>query len=179
VPRPRFGAGYFPNVPLVTHEGRTIRFYDDVLRGRFVVLSFMYASCASACPLITANLVQVKRLLGDRVGRDLFFHSLTLRPATDTPAVLRRYAAAHGTGPGWSFLTGRAEDLALIRRRLGVFDPDPAVDAQASRHTGMVRYGAEALERWGGVPGEASPAWIARAITSIMPAPGSSPSPRS
>ena len=161
----------FPNVPLVTHEGRAVRFYDDVLRNRFVVLSFMYASCTSACPLLTANLVRVKQRLGARVGRDVFFYSITLRPAHDTPEVLRRYAAAHGTGAGWSFLTGTPANVELIRRRLGAVDPDPAVDAQPSRHTGMVRYGNEALERWGGSPGEASPAWIAKAIASIMPAP--------
>jgi protein SCO1/2 len=168
----RFGAGYFPNVPLLTHEGRTVRFYDDVLRNRFVVLSFMYAACDRLCPLITTNLVRVKALLGDRVGRDVFFYSLTLRPESDTPPVLKRYASTHGTGPGWWFLTGTAADLDLIRRRFGEVDADPAVDRKPARHTGMVRYGNEALERWGGCPGEASPAWIAKAIASIMPAPG-------
>ncbi|MBI2203716.1 MAG: SCO family protein [Candidatus Rokubacteria bacterium] len=165
------GAAYFPNVPLITHEGRRVRFYDDVLRDRFVVVSFMYASCAQLCPMVTANLVRVKRLLGGRVGRDVFFYSITLRPATDTPEVLRRYATAHGTGAGWWFLTGAAADIDLVRRRLGAVDRDPIADAQAARHTGMVRYGNEALERWGGCPGEASATWIARAITSIMPAP--------
>jgi protein SCO1/2 len=155
---------------LLTHDGRTVHFYDDVLRNRFVVLTFMYASCASLCPLITANLVRVKQLLGDRVGRDVFFYSITLQPGRDTPETLRRYAAAHGTGTGWWFLTGKPADIDLVRRRLGEVDRDPSVDARVSRHTGMVRYGNEALERWGGCPGEASATWIAKAITSIMPA---------
>lgn len=163
----------FPNVPLLTHDGRTVRFYDDVLRNRFVVLSFMYASCTSACPLLTANLARVKQLLSARVGRDLFFYSITLRPAIDTPQALHRYAAAHGTGRGWWFLTGKPDDIDLIRRRLGAVDPDPAVDRDPARHTGMVRYGNEALGRWGASAGGASPAWIAKAITSIMPAPRS------
>jgi len=166
-----FRAGYFPNVRLVTHEGRTVRFYDDVLREKFVVVSFMYARCGATCPVITANLVRVQRLLADRVGRDIFFYSITVRPDTDTPDALRHYAKAHGVGPGWWFLTGTRADVTAIRRRFGAFDPDPALDAESTRHTGIVRYGNEAFERWGACPGEASAAWIARAIVSAVPAP--------
>lgn len=164
-----FRAGYFPNVPLVTHEGRTVRFYDDVLREKFVVLTFMYATCGKTCPLVTANLVRVQQLLGDRIGRDVFFYSISVQPEKDTPEQLRRYAKAYGAGPGWWFLTGKRADIDLIRRRLGAVDPDPVVDAQPSRHSGMVRYGHEAFGRWGAAPGEAKPAWIARAIVSAMP----------
>jgi protein SCO1/2 len=164
-----FRPDYFPNVTLLTHEGRTVRFYDDVLRDKFVVLNFMYARCGKTRPLITANLVRVQQLLGERVGCDVFFYSITLRPEPDTPEALRRYAKAYGAGPGWSFLTGKRADIDLIRRRLGAVDPDPVVDAQATRHSGLVRYGNEAFGRWGTVPGEANPAWIVKAIVSAMP----------
>src|SRR5262245_54554797 len=65
-----FHAGYFPNVVLRTHEDREVRFYDDLLKNKIVVINFMYATCERICPLVTANLVQVQKLLGDRVGRD-------------------------------------------------------------------------------------------------------------
>jgi protein SCO1/2 len=163
------GRDWFPNVPLVTHTGRTVRFYDDVLRNRFVVVSFMYADCASLCPLVTANLARVRDLLADRAGRDLFFWSITLRPEQDTPAALARYAAGHGLGRGFTLLTGQRADIERVRRSLGAVDRDPAIDADAARHTGMVRYGHEGPGRWGASPGEASPKWLARAIASIMP----------
>lgn len=164
-----FDAGYYPNVSLMTHEGRTVRFYDDVLRGKYVALTFMYTTCTKMCPFVTANVVRVQQLLGDRVGRDVFFYSISVQPEKDTPERLRRYARAYGVGPGWVFMTGKRADIDLIRRRLGAVDPDPVVDARPSRHIGLVRYGHEAFGRWGAVPGEASPAWIVRAILSAMP----------
>ena len=74
----------------------------------------MYTSCADECPLETARLVQVQRLLGERVGRDIFFYSISIDPKRDTPIVLKAYAEKFGVGPGWLFLTGKAEDVKLI-----------------------------------------------------------------
>src|SRR5262249_40524493 len=102
-----WGASYFPNVPLVTHDGRVVRFYDDLVKDKHVVISFIYARCTDACPLETAKLVQVQQRLGDRVGRQIFFYSITIDPERDTPAVLKTYAQAYRVGPGWLFLTAR------------------------------------------------------------------------
>jgi protein SCO1/2 len=166
-PRTRaFGADYFPNVVLRTHDNRAVRFYDDLLKEKFVIINFMYTACADGvCPLTTVNLVRVQQLLGDRVGRDIFMYSLTLTPEHDTPRVLKQYAQAHGVGPGWWFLTGKPKDIELLRRKLGFVDPDPAVDANKSQHIGMIRFGNEALERWAACPGQANPNWI---VTSIL-----------
>ena len=67
------GADYFPNVPLTTHDGTVVRFYDDLLKGKSVAVNMIYTSCKDECPLETARLVQVQRLLGDRVGKDILF----------------------------------------------------------------------------------------------------------
>src|SRR5689334_15900932 len=72
----RWGADYFPNVPLVTQDGRTVRFYDDLLKGKSVVVNLIYTQCSSECPLETAKLAQVQRLLAGRVGKDIFFYSI-------------------------------------------------------------------------------------------------------
>jgi len=162
-----FRAGYFPNVVLRTHENEAVRFYDDLLKDKVVVINFMYARCEGICPLVMSNLVQVQRILGERVGRDIFMYSITLKPKEDTPEVLKRYAQMHGVQPGWLFLTGRPTDIELIRRKLGAVDPDPAVDADTSNHIGLIRYGDEALERWAACPGQATPTWIARLIVSV------------
>jgi protein SCO1 len=68
-----WGANYFPNVPLVTQDGKTVHFYADLLKGKMVVINFIYTKCRDSCPMETAKLAQVQRLLGDRVGRDVFF----------------------------------------------------------------------------------------------------------
>ncbi|MBX3210370.1 MAG: SCO family protein [Labilithrix sp.] len=156
--------GYFPNVWLYTHEGRRVRFYDDLVRGKVVVVSFMYSKCRGVCPGITQNLARVQRLLEPSVGRDVFMYSISIKPDEDTPEVLGRYVAGLGIGPGWSFLTGAPDDIERIRRSLGAVDPDPAVDADKSQHIGMLRYGNERLERWAACPGGAKPEWIAQSI---------------
>jgi protein SCO1/2 len=114
------GPGYFPNVPLTTQDGKVVRFYDDLLKGKAVIINMMYTSCGFSCPLETAKLTQVQRLLGDRVGKDIFIYSLTLDPGHDRPAVLKAYAKKFGAKPGWLFLTGNKKDLQLINKRLGL-----------------------------------------------------------
>ena len=157
-------ARYFPNVVLHTHQKRKVRFYDDLIKDKIVVINFMYAKCDGVCPGITANLVRVQRLLGDRIGRDIFMYSITLKPEQDTPAVLARYADMHRVGPGWLFLTGEPDDIELLRRKLGFVDPDPTVDADKSEHIGNIRYGNEARQLWAACPGLADPEWIVESI---------------
>jgi len=164
-----FRAGYFPNVVLRTHKGTEVRFYDDLLKGKNVIINMMYTVCPDGfCPLFTANLAALQRALGERVGRDIFMYSITLKPEEDTPPVLLRYALDHRVRPGWWFLTGQRADIELVRRKLGFVDPDPAVDADSAQHTGVIRYGNEALERWGAMPGGTNPKFMAKLIESAL-----------
>lgn len=117
----RWGADYFPNVPLVAHDGRRLSFFDDLVEGKVVLVNFIYTSCPDACPLETAKIAEVQRLLGDRMGRDTFFYSISIDPDVDTPEVLADYARRYGAGPGWLFLTGKGADVALLRERLGLY----------------------------------------------------------
>jgi protein SCO1/2 len=110
----------FPNVPVTTQDGVTLRFYDDLLKGKAVAIDFIYTTCKDECPLQTARMVQLQRTLGDRVGKDLFFYSITVDPRIDTPEALKEYADKFGVGPGWLFLTGNATDLKQIADKLGV-----------------------------------------------------------
>lgn len=114
-----WGADYFPNVPLVTHDGKTVRFYDDLIKDKKVLVNFIYTSCQKACPLATAKLVQVQKRLGPRIGRDIFMYSITLDPEHDTPEVLKAYAAKFGVGSGWLFLTGKRQDIDAVRVKFG------------------------------------------------------------
>ncbi|MDB5745295.1 MAG: electron transporter SenC [Massilia sp.] len=149
-------AAYFGNARLLTHEGKGVRFYDDLLSGKLVVINMMYTTCTGICPANTAALKALQQALGARVGRDIFMYSLSLRPAFDTPAALRDYARRYDTGPGWTFLTGKPMDVDAIRRRLGFYDSNPAVDADPARHTGMLRIGNLRASRWCMAPALAS-----------------------
>jgi protein SCO1/2 len=141
----RWRADYFPNVPLVTHNGETVRFYDDLIKDKVVVINFMFTSCGDVCPAETARLRQIQKELGDRVGRDVFMYSISIDPENDTPEVLKRYAEKFKIGPGWLFLTGKAEDVALLQKKLGLFIadlPDP------DDHNVNLIVGNEATGRW-------------------------------
>ncbi|MGH9970057.1 MAG: SCO family protein [Pyrinomonadaceae bacterium] len=163
--RERIRQRYFPNLVLTTHEGRKVRFYDDLIKDKIVIFNMMYAKCNGVCMPITRNLVSVQKLLGDRVGKDIFMYSFTLKPEEDSVRALKHYAHMHRVKPGWSFLTGSMADMELIRRKLGYVDPDPEVDKDKSNHIGVVKYGNEPLERWGGCPGLSSPAWIVETLS--------------
>ena len=108
-----------PNVPLVTHEGKTVMFYDDLIKDKKVLINFMYSKCEESCPLATAKLAQIQRRLGDRIGRSIFIYSISLDPVNDTPEVLKKYAEKYGAGPGWYFLTGTQENIDAVSFRLG------------------------------------------------------------
>src|SRR4051794_36902927 len=95
-----WGANYFPNVQLTTQDGKTVRFYDDLLKGKRFIINLIYTECGDSCPLETARLTQVKKALGVHLGRDIFFYSLSIDPQHDTPAVLKAYAEKFHTGPG-------------------------------------------------------------------------------
>ena len=84
-----WGADYFPNVTLLTQDGKKVRFFTDVIKGKVVALNFIYTNCPDACALETARLREVQRILGDRVGRDVFLYSITIDPKHDTPKVLK------------------------------------------------------------------------------------------
>ena len=158
--RPK-GADYFPNVTLTTQDGVAVRFYDDLVKDKIVAINLIYTTCRYACPLETARLAQVQRLLGDRMGRDVFFYSITIDPEHDTPAVLKEYAKTFHAGPGWLFLNGRRADVDLIAGRLGLATPDPS---NPDGHAPNLLVGNEATGQWMRNSGMDNPKFLARTI---------------
>jgi protein SCO1/2 len=170
-PRELIHRNRLPNLELITHEGKTVRFYDDLIKGKKVVINFMYSHCQGICLPVTNNLVKVQKMLGERVGKDIFFYSITLKADQDAPADLQRYAEIHGVGPGWLFLTGSAGHCETLRRKLGFTDPDPVLDADVTTHAGNILFGNEPLMLWATCPGQADPEWIVRSIISEVDRP--------
>ena len=163
--RERIRQRYFPNLVLTTHEGRKVKFYDDLVKDKIVIFNMFYAKCEGICSPITRNLVRLQNILGNRVGKDIFMYSFTLKPKDDTVMAMKHYAHMHKVKPGWLFLTGSPNDMETLRRKLGFVDPDPEVDKDLSNHIGVIKYGNEPLERWGGCPGMSSPEWIAETLS--------------
>ena len=155
---------HLPNIALVTHEGRRVRFYDDLVKGKVVAINFMFATCRNACPAATEHLVAVQKALAERGQGDVTLLSISLEPERDTPEVLRGYAQVHGAAPGWYFLTGKRDDIELLRRKLGAYDLDPVVDADPTQHAGIVILGNEPKGRWRAISALSKPVRIRQAI---------------
>jgi protein SCO1 len=139
------------NVPLITQDRQPVRFYDDLIKGKIVAVNFIYTSCMFTCPLETARLAQVQRILGDRVGKDIFFYSISIDPDHDTPEVLKEYMQEFDIGPGWTFLTGKREDIDLLAIRLGLTG-DPSITSgpgpNLDGHTPHLLIGNERTGQW-------------------------------
>src|SRR5918998_2481154 len=141
--RERIRQRYFPNLVLTAHDGRKLKFYDDLIKDKIVIFNMFYAQCEGVCSPITRNLVRVQKILGNRVGKDIFMYSFTLKPKEDTVSAMKHYAHMHKVKPGWLFLTGSVDDMETLRRKLGYVDPDPEVDKDKNNHIGVVKYGNE------------------------------------
>ena len=189
--RPHAGPGprELPNVVVTAHDGRRALFYDDLLAGRTVMVHCLAIAREAQYPVVD-NLVRVQRLLGPRVGRDVFMYSLAIDPE-DTPRALAAFAAERGIGPGWLLLTAEPDGMALIRSRLwahggGHADAGHPHGAEGGPETapprdcslGLVRYGNEAIGLWGAVPAKADPEWIARRLSWVAPRPAPAGPPR-
>ena len=125
--RPRSRAHqYFTDVELTDQANQPHRFYSDLLHDRVVVITAFYTRCKYSGPIATAKLLQLQDHLGERLGKDVHFLSLTVDPTYDTPSRLRGFAQKLGTRPGWHFLTGSKADVYLAHAQFGVFGPNNA-----------------------------------------------------
>ena len=142
-----WGEDYFPNVELTTHEGETVRFFDDMIEDKVVAINFIYTTCPDACPMETARLMEVAEILGDRMGEDIFFYSITIDPENDTWQVLNQHVKNWGVGPGWTFLTGSEEDIVLLRQKLGIYIEEIQAEDSLDHNLSLI-IGNQATGRW-------------------------------
>ena len=159
------GAAKFTNAVLQTQDNKEVRFYDDLIKGKQVVINMMYAECHGACPLVTTVLKRTYRDLKDRMGKDLFFYSISVKPQDDTPAALKHYAQMRGADlPGWYFLTGDSYDIETIRFRLFNMG-HPGIDLDFAMHSGTFRIVNDATNYWGHAGAFASQSNILKRIS--------------
>jgi protein SCO1/2 len=152
---------YFSDVELVNQDGEKVRFYTDVLKGKTVVVNAFFTTCTSVCPPMNRSMEKIQEALGDRVGKDVFLVSLTVDPETDTPARLKEYAAKFHAGPGWSFLTGKKENLDWALYKLGQYVEDK------NDHKTVIIIGNESTGLWKKALGIAKVEELIRIVESV------------
>ncbi len=140
-----------PGFTLTDQDGRRVSLAD--LRGRAVLVDFVYTTCNGPCPILTSRQVQIQRALAPDVRERVHFVSISLDPAHDTPQVLGDYARARGADlAGWSFLTGPEAEVADVVRRFGVGSlraPDGTIEHTVA--TFLVDGGGTIAKRWLGL----------------------------
>jgi protein SCO1/2 len=153
---------YFTDVVLTNQYGEEMRFYSDVLQGKVVVINAFFTTCEGVCPVINGKLAELQERLGDRLGSEIFFVSITVDPLTDTPARLQAYAEKVGARPGWIFLTGPKENVDSALSKLGQYVEDKEA------HSSIVLVGNEPTGLWKKVFGLGKTAELLKIVEGVL-----------
>ncbi|HEX8294086.1 MAG TPA: SCO family protein, partial [Pyrinomonadaceae bacterium] len=147
-----------PDVELLDQDGRKVRFYSDLVRGKVVAINFIFTTCTTVCPPLGATFARVQKELGAGAGRDVQLISISVDPATDTPERLKAWGAKFKAGPGWTLLTGAKPQVDELLRALS------ASSARREDHTPTVLIGNEAAGQWTRAYGLTSPGKLVQII---------------
>ena len=151
---------YFTDTILVDQNGRSYRFYSDLIAGRIVIMNIIFTGCRSSCPIIMGRPVELQDLLGPRRD-DVSILSISTDPVLDTPQALHAYAESLQAGPGWYFLTGAKDAVDTVLRRLGNRASSP------EDHSDVIVVGNDRSGTWIKLTAIATTEDIARAVFEV------------
>lgn len=146
---------YFTDTPLLTQDGKEVRFYSDVLKDRVVVLNVIFTNCDDACPLITRKLKEVRDGMGAELAKKVHFISISSDPERDSPQALKDFALKNeAADPNWTFLTGTRANIDTVLTRLGQLSRSP------EEHSTLLIAGDVPNKRWSKIRPDAPPVAI-------------------
>ena len=151
-----------PDVEVLDQDGNVRHFYSDLVKGKTVAVNFIFTNCTTICPPLGATFARVQRELGEKVGKDVYFISVSVDPLTDTPERLKAWGAKFKAGPGWTFVTGNKEEIDRLLRALG------ASAARREDHTPSVIIGNDERDVWTRTYGLASASQMIGVINGIL-----------
>lgn len=154
-------AAYFTNTVLLTQDNKPVRFYDDLLKDKVVLINFIFTSCKGVCSPMTANLLKVQSYLGDRAAGNINMITISVDPTVDTPDVLKKYASSFKVKPGWHFLTGDKESIDLVLNKLG------ALVKNRDEHSTVLLVGNMKTGEWTKIHAMLKPAQIADTVINM------------
>ncbi|WP_024297599.1 SCO family protein [Methylomicrobium lacus] len=150
------------NPELRNQDGAAVRFASDIAGDRIIALNFIYTDCSTACPVASAIFAKLQSRLGDKLTRDVRMVSLSINPATDTPARLKAYAERFHATPEWVWLTGEKTHVDALLKGLGVYNRD------YTNHAAVILVGDPARGVWTRFNGLSSPDAIAARIDELL-----------
>ncbi len=153
-----------PDVEVLDQNGNQLRFYSDLIKGKTVVINFIFTNCTTICPPLAATFARVQKEMGDKVGRDVHFISISVDPLTDTPERLKAWGAKFKAGPGWTFVTGDKQEISKLLSALG------ASVARREDHSPAVIVGNDLKGVWTRTYGLAKTTQMVELIQNVMEA---------
>jgi protein SCO1/2 len=154
---------FFTDLEVIDQNGKKQRFYSDVLKGRVVLVSFIFTNCEYACPMLAQKLKQTRAVMAESIKDDVWFVSISVDPERDTPEAMKHFAEKQGVDESrWIFLTGDKQNLETIVRKLGQYTPD--VEA----HTTLMLAGNTKTRHWTRVMPMLQPPDIAQKMRDLV-----------
>ena len=151
-----------PDVEVLDQDGNALHFYRDLIKDKTVAINFIFTNCTTICPPLAATFARVQKELGDKVGKDVHFISISVDPVTDTPERLKAWGAKFKAGAGWTFVTGEKQQMDQLLNALG------AAVAKREDHTPTMIIGNDAKGVWTRTYGLAKTSLIVGLITEVM-----------
>lgn len=154
-----------PDVAVLDEQGKALHFYSDLVKDRVVAINFLFTNCTTICPPLGVTFGKLRKLLGDRAGRDVHLISVSVDPTNDTPARLQAWAKKLGYGPGWHLVTGERAEIVRLLKALGAYTANP------NDHPPLVLIGNDTGQRWTRAYGLSPPAKLAGLLDQIAQEP--------
>lgn len=151
-----------PDVEVLDQDGNAVHFYRDLIKDKTVAINFIFTNCTTICPPLAATFARVQKELGNKVGKDVHFISISVDPLTDTPERLKAWGAKFNAGFGWTFVTGEKQEMDQLLKALG------AAVAKREDHTPAVIIGNDARGVWTRAYGLAKTSQIVGLIENVM-----------
>ena len=147
---------------LIDQDGRELMFVKDVIGDNIVVMDFVYTTCTTICPVLSALFTQVQGKLGDEVvGSEVRLVSMSVDPIRDTPQRLKAYSAKHRAGEGWLWLTGPKPAVDDVLTGLGAYT------SNFEDHPSMVLIGDGRTGEWKRLFGFPNPDRIVQIVNDL------------
>lgn len=151
-----------PDAAVLDQDNRKLHFYSDLIKGKTVAVNFIFTTCTTICPPLTANFAKLQRIMRDRGEKDFQLISVSVDPETDTPDKLKHYAEMFQAKPGWTFVTGTRSDMETIWRAFKVYTSNKL------DHTAMVVIGDDVQHTWIYASGLSSANELSGVVESVL-----------
>src|SRR5215213_3733193 len=153
-----FNSARIPNTRVFDQNGKQLNFYDDLIKGKTVAINFIFTTCTTVCPPMSATFRKVQQTALER-GLDIRLVSVSVDPVVDTPERLRAFAEKFKAEEGWTFVTGDKGEMDSLLLALGASVTDK------NDHTPMILLGNDMVDYWTRAYGLSPPTRIVDLMT--------------